>query len=230
MTPRGGTDKLRNHWEDNFHTVLHQVWEDITVYELKQERSWQVLHRNLLLPCGHLPLEVQTQQNSKPKKRGTNQSNGQIEELEQDDDDDNDEYNRYEMSPWEYPERSKSTDVEPAEHAVDPEQDTPVDTPMHLPEKTKNEVEQTMDLPVDLPIDKEVPALPSPAQSDKNREIEQKSQLPMGEHRPPKFFTYDKHGTPACYNAGPTNNVVYQYQPLHYANTQAMALWTTPVH
>lgn len=25
MTPRGGTDKLRNHWEDNFHTVLRQV-------------------------------------------------------------------------------------------------------------------------------------------------------------------------------------------------------------
>lgn len=59
-----------------------------------------------------------------------------MEELEQDNDDVDDDCYRYEMPPWEYLERSESPDVEPAEHAVDPEQDTPVDNPMHLPEET----------------------------------------------------------------------------------------------
>ena len=39
MTPRGGTGKLRIHWEENVHTVVCQVGKDIPFYELKFEQT-----------------------------------------------------------------------------------------------------------------------------------------------------------------------------------------------
>lgn len=63
LTPRGGTGKLRNHWEDCVHKVIRQVGKDMPIYEVISEqgkaRGRRVLHRNLLLPCDHLPLEIQ---------------------------------------------------------------------------------------------------------------------------------------------------------------------------
>ncbi|KAJ8015781.1 hypothetical protein DPEC_G00029710 [Dallia pectoralis] len=59
-----GTGKLRNHLspEENIHVVIRQVGKDIPVYEVKSEQGGgrsRTLHRNLLLPCDHLPLENQ---------------------------------------------------------------------------------------------------------------------------------------------------------------------------
>ncbi len=71
LTPRGGTGKLRNYWEDEVHVIAHQVADDAPVYEVKPEKSKgrsQVLHRNLLLSCDHLPLEVTPAQSAKPKQ------------------------------------------------------------------------------------------------------------------------------------------------------------------
>jgi hypothetical protein len=85
---------------------------------------------------------------------------------------------------------------------------------MPLPEEI-DEVDQSMD----LPVDEEIPAPLSYAQRDRNSEVGQKSQLCRRERRTPKFFMYDKLGTPTYYNAGPTNNVLEQYQPVHYANS-----------
>ncbi|KAJ8006625.1 hypothetical protein DPEC_G00109180 [Dallia pectoralis] len=63
LTPRGGTGKLRNHWEDCIHKVIRQVGKDMPIYEVISEqgkaRGRRILHRNLLLPCDHLPLEIQ---------------------------------------------------------------------------------------------------------------------------------------------------------------------------
>lgn len=39
MTPCGGSGKLRNHWEDTIHTVVPQVGEDISIYELSPEHG-----------------------------------------------------------------------------------------------------------------------------------------------------------------------------------------------
>ncbi|XP_019628674.1 PREDICTED: uncharacterized protein K02A2.6-like [Branchiostoma belcheri] len=61
MTDRGGPGKLRSHWEDKIHIVVKQKGKDIPVYEVRpecQEGRSRVLHRNMLLPCEGLPLEV----------------------------------------------------------------------------------------------------------------------------------------------------------------------------
>ncbi len=34
LTPRGGTGKLRNHWEDVVHTVVRQVGGEGPIYEV----------------------------------------------------------------------------------------------------------------------------------------------------------------------------------------------------
>jgi len=63
LTPRGGTGKLRNHWEETIHNVVRQVKENLPIYEVKPElrkgRS-RILHRNLLLSCNHLLIEGQS--------------------------------------------------------------------------------------------------------------------------------------------------------------------------
>ncbi|XP_073718842.1 uncharacterized protein [Misgurnus anguillicaudatus] len=71
LTPRGGTGKLRNHWEDAIHTVVQRIGEG-PVYEVKPERGKgrsRVLHRNLLLPCDYLPLEIELSTQSKTKRK-----------------------------------------------------------------------------------------------------------------------------------------------------------------
>ena len=39
LTPRGGTGKLRNHWEEAIHIVVRQVNEDLPVYEVGPEQG-----------------------------------------------------------------------------------------------------------------------------------------------------------------------------------------------
>ena len=61
LSERGGTGKLRSYWEKDVHVVTSQKDENIPVYCLKPEKGRgreRVLHRNLLLPCEHLPLET----------------------------------------------------------------------------------------------------------------------------------------------------------------------------
>ena len=39
MTPRGGTGKLRSHWEDCIHKVVRQVGKDMSIYEVMPEQG-----------------------------------------------------------------------------------------------------------------------------------------------------------------------------------------------
>lgn len=61
MTRRGGTGKLRSHWEHCIYKVVRQVNKDFPIYEVvpeqgKKKRDSRILHRNLLLPCNYLPV------------------------------------------------------------------------------------------------------------------------------------------------------------------------------
>lgn len=57
LTPRGGTGKLRSHWEDMIHVVKGRKGPDSPVYVIEPLQGTgrrRVLHRNLLLPCPYL--------------------------------------------------------------------------------------------------------------------------------------------------------------------------------
>ncbi len=61
LTPRGGTGKLRNHWEDVVHTVVRQVGGEGLIYEVRPEQGKArscVLPRNILMLCEYFPLEI----------------------------------------------------------------------------------------------------------------------------------------------------------------------------
>lgn len=88
LTPRGGPGKLRNHWEDAIHIVGFQISKEIPVYELRPEegrKRSRNLHRNLLLPCDHLPIEMPGHTRT---ERGSKTKNEEPEKPEEEDDDD----------------------------------------------------------------------------------------------------------------------------------------------
>ncbi|KAI4876831.1 hypothetical protein NFI96_008459 [Prochilodus magdalenae] len=106
LTPRGGPGKLRNHWEDIIHVVVRQVNEHIPVYELRPEKGkgkLRVLHRNLLLPCDHLPLEVPDQSHVKPKGKPARRNKIREQRAEEEEEEDDEEEENYPViSPYQY--------------------------------------------------------------------------------------------------------------------------------
>ena len=86
-TPRGGTPKLRIFWEENIHVVI-SVGDDIPVYELKHEQGrgrLRIGHHNRLLPCVHLPLEIQPKPVPNKMTAGTAAENTNQDESEDED-------------------------------------------------------------------------------------------------------------------------------------------------
>ncbi|KAL4008817.1 hypothetical protein ACER0C_002669 [Sarotherodon galilaeus] len=96
LTPRGGTGKLRNHWEQDINVVIRQVAEGLPVYEVKPEQGRgrsRIMHRNLLLPCDYLPLERPPEVSPKQKKRRVREKDA--EQVNQEVEDDEEEWGYY---------------------------------------------------------------------------------------------------------------------------------------
>lgn len=80
LTPRGGTGKLRSHWEDMIHVVKGRKCPDSPVYVIEPSQGTgrrRVLHRNLLLPCPYLVDEPESHEpdlGEKSKRRKAKQT------------------------------------------------------------------------------------------------------------------------------------------------------------
>ena len=69
LSERGGAGKPRSH---RIHVVVSRKGEDSPVYEVKPETGpggTRILHRNLLLPCNHLPVDVASKAPHRQKSR-----------------------------------------------------------------------------------------------------------------------------------------------------------------
>lgn len=117
LTPRGGTGKLRNHWEETIHTVVRRMKEDLPIYEVKPEigkgRS-RVLHRNLLLSCDHLSMDGQSDTAAYLEKRMTKQKRNDIVKSNEDEEENEDEFCLY-YSPNQQQYRGEGSDRDPDE-------------------------------------------------------------------------------------------------------------------
>lgn len=238
MTPRGGTGKLRNHWEDCIHKVIRQVGKDMPIYEVTSEqgkgRGSRILHRNLLLPCDNLPLEIQLQP-AKLKRKAKAQNSSETGVTNQDDDDsDEDDYGYY-YRPVDQPlpvmqpvntDGEDVTDVEHQQQNVPQQQEAQDIGDMLNEEETLDQEEaQVQEEPV---VEERMSAPPSPVPSD-NSDTERHYHRPVRERRAPRVFTYDQLGHPTCCSAGPPSNIMYWYPPvpLPYGAMQATGAWMT---
>lgn len=218
VTPRGGPGKFCNYWEDAVHTVVRQMGSEMGF--LRPERGKgrsRVLHRNLLIPCDHLPFEKQPDLTKKDKKK--QKKRHEPSQIEESDEDSGDEYElHYEpLQPPTVPVGRHKTSVElnreleqrhlPAEenaetqvHAAPPEQPPEKEQLEELDQPAENLPREDKDLPA---------ARVSPSSRAAAEPEEPPYQVPQRERHPPRRITYDQLGTPFCYSVQPTAQVFY---------------------
>ena len=239
MTSRGETGKLRNHWEDHIHKVIHQVGKDMHIYEVIPEqgkaRGRRMLHRNLLLPCDHLPLEIQLKP-AKAKRQSTAwTSKGREQQHQKADDDDSDDNNygyyppRDQPPPMILPQVDTDTqdmdkEVEQLSQDVEPQQQNNCQQEQDSGDTlTEGDTsgQQEIIAQEDTDLEERTSIMQSPVQSETHYGHEQRYQRPVRERRPPRVFTYYQLGNPGCYSTGLTSNTMYWYPPAPYGAMQA---------
>uniref|UniRef100_A0AAQ6ID30 Gypsy retrotransposon integrase-like protein 1 n=1 Tax=Anabas testudineus TaxID=64144 RepID=A0AAQ6ID30_ANATE len=201
MTPPGGTGKLRNHWEDSIHTVVRQLGENTPIYELRPEYGKgksRILHRNLLLPCDHLPLDTEVCLPT-TNKRKTSQTDQKASESSEDEDED--DYYSIEM-----PHQPIVQNLEPVgEMPATAHDEIPPDPSTPAVEPSQEEVDDDNSLEhrnvrgtnsTDTEGGQESLPMVNVSQEE---EMDMRYQRPQRLRRPPKTLRYDKMGTPSCY-------------------------------
>ncbi|XP_068115048.1 uncharacterized protein [Hyperolius riggenbachi] len=241
LTPRGGTGKLRSHWEENIHVVIRQVGKDLPVYEIKPEQGRgrsRIMHRNLLLPCDYLPLEVQPKPPVKQKERKKELDH---KDTNQEEEDEEEEYVYY-YHPVTQPQELNDDRISETTNAqVDSERETSAlnnelneldeEAPLtntSEPEILQETVEQEDNPREDeqsVEMQDEVLVSQSPNSVEDHTQVHS---LPRRERRAPKVFTYDQLGKPTCYNVVNANEMLYQYYPMPIRGVEPMTMWSNP--
>lgn len=154
-----GKHKLADKWETDVYVVVKQAG-DLPVYTLRPENKegpLRTLHRDLVLPCGSLPLDVERSELPKPRKPRTRKSVEQSDDV-QDQCDSEDDFPCEWFREQPYTETTRFTTV----YEV-PRPDTHPETP-----SPKNEGRNLSEqhLPVDAPVGEEHLPVDAPVGDD----------------------------------------------------------------
>ena len=249
LTPRGGTGKLRSHWEDSIHKVIRQMGKDMPIYEVLPEqgkgRGSRILHRNLLLPCDHLPLEIQLKPATSKRQitARTSRDKKEPHQEEEGNDSDDDDCGYYQM-PRIQPQPVMKPRVITDRENVDRELTRPSQNVQHQcqdipqPQEAQDrgvalDEEETLGqgerVEEELALGERIQAPPPPVPSENNRETETGCQRPVRERRPPRIFTYNQLGNPVCNSVGPQSNFRYWCPHGSYRAIQGTSMWMAPV-
>lgn len=191
LTPRGGTGKLWNHWEDTIHTVVKQVKENLPIYEVQPEQGrgrLRVLHRNLLMPCDYLPMDLPSSDKDKPKEIRHTQRD-RIGTVQSDESDDEDDLCVHYPPVRQSHVETGNADTENTEDALEVEALEPVahDENVAEPLEEALNAEQCSD----NGLTGEESSLTDHSDEDV---VEEVNQRPQRERRPPRLFAYDHLG------------------------------------
>ena len=184
LSERDGTGKVRSFWENKVRVVVGKKGE-MPVYEVKQEDGngrIRVLHRNLLLPCSHLPTEeVQVQRrnvNKRNKKRQGQVSCKKATKLPTETENDEPDFEEIGFTP-----QALET-LYDGGHGVNPEHDGDMETVVG---DDAEAALQTSTSEEDEPIGQEV-------ESDDDDNVPRRTQRVS---KPPNRLTYDYMGQPS---------------------------------
>ena len=245
LTPRGGTGKLRSHWEEIIHKVVRRVNKDAPVYEVVPEqgkgRDNRILHRNLLLPCDHLPLEVPLKVARPQRKKQTNEGTTNTQQEDDSDEDAEDDWFYY--LPQQPPHDAQPQACNEEEHTGQSAGSEPTtahdkqgeeqERPLQL-EEDHNRIDllDGDETPEGLEIlgDNPVPPPLSPPPRESHSDHRQEQERPRRERRPPKLFTYNEFGNPVCYSMGvPARSMCRCNQMQHYRAHQPVTMLSDSV-
>ncbi|KAL1268899.1 hypothetical protein QQF64_034262 [Cirrhinus molitorella] len=187
--------------------------KDVPIYELRPENGKgrsRVIHRNLLLPCDHLPFDTEELPPEKPKRKDSRSAKGKRELHGEVEDDDEDDYYLMDF-------HLLQGEVE--QEATSQVEQNVVDTTELEMDDCLSQNTQPSDLPepgddsVGTEMVGEVPQFSGGSDGSDTEPIPKRSQR---ERRPPKIFRYDKIGSPSCYGL--------TAQPLHAMPQEAEQL------
>ena len=204
LSERGGPGKLRSHWQDRIHVVISRKGEDCSVYEVKPETGSggiRILHRNLLLPCNHLPVDVASktphrQMSRKEIRRETNRAPTTLVEESSDDESEHYELN---FEPERQPELQTDHSAASVSEDIAWESATVSDRGEGEAGCSADE-EQEHHPPVEetapLPATSENEAGPSTPGNTSQEAASIAESRPQRDRRPPAVLTYDTLGNP----------------------------------
>lgn len=234
LTPRGGPGKLRNYWEEQIHTVVRQMGSDLPIYELRPEQGKgrsRVLHRNLLMPCDHLPFETPPKPATANKRKPRQERSQPLTSQLQDSDEDNeDEYDFHFVLPRVHRDRNVASEehvqpkARPKPRAPAEEQGTGLQEQVApSPPPNEDQVEE-LNLPAETPPADHIPEA-SPSSSATPDTAELAYQHPQRERRAPRRITYDELGTPTCYSVEQMHGFQPPLQPLPLYSLPGLVPW-----
>ncbi|KAI4887981.1 hypothetical protein NFI96_001880 [Prochilodus magdalenae] len=208
LSPRGGPGKLRNYWEDGIHTVVKRMGSDLPIYEVRPEQGKgrsRILHRNLLMPCDHLPLET-PDPSCTPRGKQERRPRPAPQPLEVDTDSEDEGTFSYVVPQAYVRQEDRHLQPEPGPNAQAVEQSDEMfeGETLTVPDETdENAGDRPMEhqeSPEHSPVQRnEIPSTSMTAESD-----DQVHQRPQRDRHPPKRTTYDQLGIPSCYQVEQT--------------------------